>query len=268
MVGTMNGGDRPLAPAGARSGLWLVLAASADVSVDGLRASLDGLEGAAITQQLGLLPNLNDSASLPAGDPLCEAVVDGLTFDLVVRNCDPGHIRAAGDSRQVVEALRPHASRRAIVITPGPHLAAAGNTIPVVRGMMQLGAAVAATARNIDCVVWPPSGWTADPASFASAIAHWGRGGAWPTPGLVQFHRAIDGNLQSAGLAHFTGQELRIEGISDLDPGYVERLAARLAEMLVHHGRLSEAEQFIGPSGEQLRLVPSVNGRYVRVQLG
>lgn len=264
----MSGNDRPSAPRGAKTGLWLVFPASADVSVDGLQEPLSRLDGAAVTQQLALRREHADDACLPTGDPLFEAVVEGLTFDLCARDCDPRAIRALGDGRNVAEALRPFAGRRAIVITPGPHLAAVAGTMQVVRAMMQLGAAVAAAVPRIEHVVWPPSGWTVDPAGFGAAIAQWRRGGVWPTPGVVRFQRSIDGNVQSAGLAHFTGQELRIEGLPNAEPGYIERLAARLAEMLVHHGRLGEAEQFVGPSGEQLRLAPSVNGRYVRAQLG
>lgn len=264
----MSGNDRPSAPTGAKSGLWLVLAPSADVSVDSLQGPLSHLAGAAITQQLALPRGDASPACLPAGDPLFEAVVDGLTFDLCGRDCDPAQIRAQGEPRDVAEALRPFTGRRAIVITPGPHLAAAAGTMPVVRSMMQLGAAIAAVVPRIDRIVWPPSGWRVEPAQFGTAIAQWRGGGAWPTPGLVRFQRSIDGNIQSAGLAHFTGQELRLEGLSNADPDYIERLAARLAEMLVYHGRLVEAEQFVGPSGEQLHLAPSVNGRYVRAQPG
>lgn len=250
-------------------GLWLVFAAGAKPpGVAALRGPLMSLPGVATGQEFAPRAATDRAACLGAGEPLFELVVDGLAFDLCGRVCEGDRLRAEGEPRDVIEALRPLGGRDALLLAPGPHLAAAASTLPVVRAMTQLGARIAAAVPGIECVVWPPAEWSVEPAGFARAIAPWSDGGAFPAPGLVQFRPTLDGSVQSVGLAFFTGQELRIEGGMAADPSYAHRLAARLAQMLVHRGRLVEVEQFAGPSGEQLSLAPSANGRYVRARMG
>lgn len=263
------GHDRSSAQASGRiAGLWLVFAAGAGPDLAALRGPLAAVPGVAIGHEFGPGASTDRAACFGAGTPLFELVVDGLSFDLCGRGCDVESLRAEGEPREVVEALRRHRGRRAACLVPGPHLVGAAATLPVVRAMMHLGAQIAVAAPEVEALVWPPADWSAEPAEFARAIAPWSGGGAFPAPGLVQFRPTLDGSVQSAGLAYFTGQELRIEGGMAADPSYAHRLAARLAEMLAHRGRLTAAEQFAGPSGEQLRLEPSANGRYVRVRTG
>lgn len=233
-----------------------------------MRGPLSAIPDVAIAQAFGDGADPGRGACLPKGEPLFELVVGGLSFDLCGRECDPDRLRAEGEPRDTIDLLRPYAGHQALCLVPGPHVAAAAAALPVMRAMMDLGARIGLAVPGIEHVVWPPAQWSAEPAAFARVIAPWGGGGAFPVPGLVQFRPTLDGSVQSVGLAHFTGQELRIEGGMAADPSYAHRLAARLADMLVHRGRLDEAEQFAGPSGEQLRLEPSANGRYVRARLG
>jgi len=236
--------------------------------VAALHGPLTAIPDVGIAQAFGRGADRGRAACLPAGQTLFELVIDGLSFDLCVRSAEPDRLRQEGEPRDTVEVLRPYAGRPVMCLVPGPHLAAAATTLPVVRALTSLGARIGLAVPGIEHIVWPPAGWSADPAEFARVIAPWGGGGAFPVPGLIQFRATIDGSVQSVGLAHFTGQELRIEGGMAADPSYAHRLAARLADMLVHRGRLDQAEQFAGPAGEQLRLEPSANGRYVRARLG
>lgn len=260
--------DRSAQPNGGGAALWLVLAEGVAPGVALPRGGLAQVPGIVVAQEFGPGAEIGRAACFPAGDPLLELVVDGLSFDLCARVCDAEQLRGAGERREVVDALRPHAGRHAMCLVPGPHLSAAATSLAVTRAQIDLGARIASTLAIVDHVVWPPAEWSVDPGEFDRATAAWRGGGAFAAPGLVQFRPTLDGSVQSVGLAHFTGQELRIEGGMAADPSHAHRLAARLAGMLVHRGRLVAVEEFAGPSGEQLRLEPSANGRYVRARLG
>lgn len=233
-----------------------------------LREAIASAPSVEIGQDLRAASGRGSAACIPSGAPFYEAVIDGLTFDLCARECDAALLRQDGEPRTVVEALLPYAGRNAVCITPGPHVAAADGAVTITRALIRLGAGIAGLLPDVEAVVWPMSEWSAAPADFASVADAWWQGGSLPVPGMVQFKPTLDGSLQSVGLAHFTGQELRIEGGIAADPSHAQRLGARLAEMLVHRGRLTGVEQFAGPSGEQLRLESSVNGRYVRAWPG
>ena len=233
-----------------------------------LRGPLSAIPSVGIAHVVDVDSRADTDLGLPSDTQLFGLVIDGLGFDLAIETCDLARLRAAGVPRNMLEALRPHEGRNALSLVPGPHIAAAAHTLAIMRVLMDLGARVALAVPGLEQVVWPPAEWSVDPAEFARLIAPWTAGGAFPAPGLVQFRSTLDGSVQSAGLAHLTGQELRVDGPIAGDPSHAHRLAARLVDMLIHRGRLARAEQFVGPSGEQLRLEPSVNGRYVRARLG
>ena len=93
-------------------------------------------------------------------------------------------------------------------------------------------------------------------------------GGAFPALGLVAFHETLDGGLQSHGLSHLIGQELRIEPDLASDKILATRLAVRLINQLVLSGTVQCVEEVVAPDGRVICLEPSPNARFVRVWSG
>ncbi|WP_260923592.1 hypothetical protein [Novosphingobium sp. 9] len=61
-------------------------------------------------------------------------------------------------------------------------------------------------------VGWGPAETLMDPSYFARIVMNWLGGGAFPVLGLTAIAVASDGSVASRGLAHFTGQELQLQG--------------------------------------------------------
>ncbi len=103
---------------------------------------------------------------------------------------------------------------------------------------------------------------------FRRAISHWIEGGVFPGLMLTSVCVVPDGGLQTEGLGIFIGQELRIEPDLAIDRPSGTKLAIRLIDFLIVHGRVSAPDRIIGPDGAPLRIEPSENGRFVRVWRG
>lgn len=195
---------------------------------------------------------------------LAELVLGGLTFEAFVLGLNGS---AGGPIYRPLADLRFGTSvdaRLALILRPGVHLAAVRSALPVVRGQWQLAARLCALLPHVRAVGWPASETLLPPDRFAAASAAWQAGGGLPCPGLLTLRPSLGGALQSAGLALFTGQELRLESDLAQDPAQGSRLGLRIAETLIHRGPLEQPEEFIAPSGASIRLEPSANGRFVR----
>lgn len=153
----------------------------------------------------------------------------------------------------------------AVCMIPGPHLSGSANSLLVVRVMLGLVARIAATLQPIRAICWPPAAMMMGTDFFCTNAKSWVNGGPFPAQVLTGFRRMSDGGLQSEGLAHFTGQELRIEPGSVGDYPTSALLATRLVQQLAPHGPLIQTEEVIAPDGSQMRLEPSGNGKFVRV---
>ncbi|QIQ86209.1 hypothetical protein [Erythrobacter sp.] len=213
-----------------------------------------------------------DAGTAPpqAGPDLAEKVWvellrDGLTFDL--RGMVPGracpvplaeHLFDMGDAPAptTCEAMR---------ILPGPHLAGAGRSVPVIRGMVALARDLVHHFDDLVAVAWPPAKSAIGRRFFESTVTAWLEGGAFPALGLTAFREGLDGALHSVGLQHWIGQELRIEPPLASDRATATRLGVRLVNQLVLVGGLSESERIIAPDGTRLVLRPSRNGKFIRV---
>lgn len=211
------------------------------------------------------------SISTIAGErprPAFELLLGGLTFDLFVMSLEPGHMhRQYVNARDTADAGC-MSSTCAVVLVPGPHLAGAEGTLLIVRALWALGAKLAGAVGAIAGFGWRPSATVRSAAAFVAATEAWERNGSVPSPGLITFKPVLDNALQSAGLAHFTGQEVRMEPALAGDGEPAVRLGQQIAQMLIHRGVLSAPELFTGPAGETIRLEPSANGRVVRVWPG
>lgn len=194
-----------------------------------------------------------------------ELLSDGLTFDLV--GLAPGRPIDIPEMRYRADLPGDFNESRytALCVKPGPHLSGGINSLPVVRVMMGLVAAIGAALPPLRAILWPPAAAGLGPDLFRAHAESWSNGGPLPAHLLTSFRQMADGGLQSEGLAFFTGQEIRIEPDSVGDFACAVQLAARLVQQLAAFGPLRQTEEFLAPDGNQMRLVPSGNGKFVRV---
>ena len=201
---------------------------------------------------------------VPAGDPgWVEALLTGLTFEL--------HGLAPGQA----EPARPVAHRyglpsgwweprlEAVTVRPGPHLAAGRAMLPVVRGCIALGAALAALP-GVEAAVWLPARVAMGAEYFRGIAADWLGGGAFPALGLTALGDASDGGLQTHGLAFFLGRELHVARWPDASGEALARLTVRAVHALIESGPEAVPTRLTGPDGEALAL--AVDGHIVRLR--
>src|SRR5690606_29544588 len=148
-------------------------------------------------------------ASSAGADNWLELLSNGLTFDL---------LGLAGGPPAELPALRhifglDHAmpdAVEAVWFVAGPHLAGGESMMPVVRSQLALALRLAALP-GLVAVAWTPAQSAMAVNYFTTVVSAWLEGGAFPALGLTAFALALDGGLQSEGLAFLTGQELRLE---------------------------------------------------------
>jgi len=195
-----------------------------------------------------------------------ELLANGLTFDL--EGLTPGNsqpVPPRGYTYGLPPAF-PQGPLEAISLRPGPHIAAGGRMLPVVRGTAWLAARLTALPK-VQAVAWHPARTWSGPQYFRDSVTRWVEGGAFPGLGLTALAPTPEGGLQSEGLTLFTGQELRLEPKLIADRAAGARLALRLLHWLVENGRLERQATLTGPSGEALLLAPSANRRFVDARL-
>jgi hypothetical protein len=196
-----------------------------------------------------------------------ELLASGLTFDL--RGLAPS-VAAPMPAVGHVYGLPADIAKfdfEAISLAPGQHVAAGANLMPVIRTLIGL-AANLALQLPITAICWNPAQSWMEPKYFGRVVVSWLSGGPFPVLGLTGVHRLPDGVLESSGLAFFTGQELRVPEREGEPGSETVRLAARLIDRLVQHGRLDKAEEMIGIGGEQLVAQPTADGRHISVSRG
>lgn len=190
-----------------------------------------------------------------------ELLAMGLTFDC--RGLAPADPMPQPPLGQMLGLSQPVLGE-AIGLATGPHLAAGGPLMPVIRVLCGLGATLAALP-GVLAVCWEPAkSWMA-PDYFIRAIAGWQAGGAFPALGLATLERASNGALSSHGLDYLIGQELRFEPDSSLPLPAATRIAVRLIHQMAEGGAIDAATDLTGPDGEALVAVPVRDGRQLRV---
>ena len=196
-----------------------------------------------------------------------ELLANGLTFDLTGLAPQPSiEVPATAHTFGItpdaeIRALQP------VLVKPGPHLAAGGAMFPVVRTLAMI-AANLAQLEGVKAVAWHPARAISEAGYFRTSVLRWIEGGAFPGLGLTALVPTDDGGLESEGLALFTGQELRMRPEVVMDRAEASKIALRLLNWLVEHGRITESFGFTGPSGETLRLEPVDNFGIVEVWRG
>ena len=196
-----------------------------------------------------------------------ELLSSGLTFDLTGLVPAPGHRLSDLPNRYGLAPVFDLSGMEAITLAPGPHLAGGGRMFPVVRCLAMLAARLAAL-EGVEAVAWHPARSCSDPQFFRRGVLSWVEGGPFPGLGLTALVEEPDGGLRSEGLAHFTSHELHLppETVQDKTEG--AKLALRLLNWLVEHGRVEEGFSFTGPSGEPIGLEPVENSAILRVWRG
>jgi hypothetical protein len=193
-----------------------------------------------------------------------ELLVNGLTFDLAglgstLVSPPPRSAHFFGLSPDFDEG-----PLEAITLLPGPHLSAGSTMFPVVRCLALL-AAELATLPRVQAVAWHPARTCNAPELFRRGVLGWIGGGVFPGLGLTALQSNPDGSLQSKGLATFTGQELLLPPEMCYDQAQAAKIALRVVNWLVEHGRIEEQFSFTGPAGESLLLEPVDNSGIVRL---
>ena len=190
-----------------------------------------------------------------------ELLITGLTFDItglapgkgeavpsIVHRFGFAPDEAAGDGLE------------AVFLRPGAHLAGAAAMLPVVRGCVALGSALA-TGTGAAAIVWIPARAAMTTDYFTDVAADWLGGGAFPALGLTALVPGGSG-MVSDGLAFFTGQELEVCGP---DMSRAVRIAVRMIHALVCQAPVVVPVELVGPDGELLLAEPIDKGTRVRV---
>lgn len=193
-----------------------------------------------------------------------ELLGNGLTFDLV--GMSPGPFTELPPQRGETGGGQPLGRVEAVTLVPGPHIATSTGSLPVLKALACLAAALSNLPETTG-VAWHAARNRTDPTIFRKAIDSWAEGGVFPGLVLTSIALAPDKGLHSEGLALFTGQEIRIEPELAQDPVSATKLAVRLFDLLVGQGPVLSRENLAGPDGTPLVLKPSANQRFVRVGL-
>jgi hypothetical protein len=201
----------------------------------------------------------------PEAEGWIELLSTGLSFDCLglapAQSCPlPPRAQLFGLAEQEAEC-----QLEAIELIPGRRLAGGEPPMQLVRGMVGLGAQLAAL-KDVVAVCWRPAASWMEPAHFCRIVDKWLQGGAFPAMGLTTFERQADGVVASRGLAFLTGQELQLHPRAGASTDEVEGLAVQLIDELIYSGPLRERANYSGPAGEELVAAPDEAGRTVLVE--
>ncbi len=194
-----------------------------------------------------------------------ELLVNGLTFDCL--GLAPSTPIDPVKPRNVL-ILTPDELEQseAIALMPGPHLAAAGNAMPVLRAMAKLASDLGRALGNVSAFAWGPAHFIVGPDIFHRLVKTWCEGG--PFPGLF-FVGVVDtdqGEIRSEGLAFLTGQEIALVPSLGLARFEGAQMIARLVDELVGCEPIDQPVEIQGENGDPLLLEPVDGGAIIRVR--
>jgi len=193
-----------------------------------------------------------------------ELLASGLTFDMRgLAPARPAPVTAPGYTFGFEDKDGTDGVFEAVELLPSGHIAAGGRLQPVLRTMMGLAADLALNL-PVAGVAWGPAQTLMEPRYFSRMVLSWLSGGAFPALGLTALVCGADGSIVSQGLAHFTGQEMQIEGREGESPADTVKLAIRVVDHLVRQGRIADPLR-IGTGPGALLLEPSQVGKLVLV---
>jgi hypothetical protein len=193
-----------------------------------------------------------------------ELLASGLTFELAGLAPGPSSVVPLVGQVYGLPSDVERFGFEAISLSPGPHIAAGAALMPIMRILTAV-AANLALQLPVTAVCWNPAQTWMEPKYFGRVAVNWLAGGAFPVLGFTRVGTRADGSVESAGLAHFTGQEARIAGRSGEAEPDTMRLATRVIADLLERGPLRTAQALVGPAGEALLAEPSPDGTMVLV---
>jgi hypothetical protein len=201
----------------------------------------------------------------PAQQHWLELLSEGLTFDLAGLAPGPAAPFPELTHRFDLPEIPKPGDLEALTLRPGPHLAAGGNSLPLMRTLLSVGCELVRHFEDLVALGWAPAKSAIGRRFFESVTSAWLGGGPFPALGLTVFVEAPDESLESVGLAFWIGQELRIEPPLSLDKVAATRLGIRLVNHLVIIGGLAEDDRIMAPDGTPLVLRPSRNRALISV---
>lgn len=193
----------------------------------------------------------DNAAGSPEEGNWLELLANGLTFDLL--GLSPGPALVMPHPRHSFNAGEIAAGYTAIGLAPGPHIAGAASSPPVVRSMMQLGSR-ALLALDASGVFWQPAASVMGRNYFVHVVDRWLTGGPFPSLGLVAVSESEQGCLRTEGLRFFIERELVISSDLAVDRVAATRLAARLIDELVFAEPMEGERETVAPDGTVLML--------------
>ena len=194
-----------------------------------------------------------------------ELLLDGLTFDLIGLPPGPALPTPSIDYHFNCEAAGLDRTE-ALGLFPGPHIASGLHSLPVLRTLLRLGAALTDGTRGLRAVCWTPAATAIAPQFFVRTARTWLEGGAFPALGMMGLFVAADGTMRSHGLAFLIGQELALDPVLAADRTAATRLATRVVHELVGYELPSEPLRFVIDGSGELELVPDLAAGFVRVR--
>jgi hypothetical protein len=218
----------------------------------------DALALASLAQQSGEF-SLVEGGAAGAAFGCTELLCDGLTFDLgglAPREVclPPAYAHTVG----LPQDFDP-AGLVAVTFAPGPHLAGAQHLLPVVRVAAGLVLKLAPLA-GLRAIIWHPSRTIMSPAWFAESIGNWLAGGPFPAMALTALIKSACG-FDSEGLAFLIGQEFSLRAKGDAPSREDSRIAVRLTDWLVAHGRVDAACEVVLSGAGAVWLEPAGKNR-------
>ncbi len=188
-----------------------------------------------------------------------ELLCEGLTFDL--GGLAPREIVVPPDYAHTVALSQDFdpAGLAALTFAPGPHLAGAQHLMPVVRVAAGLVLKLAPLA-GLRAIIWHPARTIMSPAWFAESIGIWLAGGPFPAMALTALVRHERG-FDSEGLAFLVGQEFSLQAKGDAPGREDSRIAVRLTDWLVAHGRVDAACEVVLSGAGAVWLEPAGQNR-------
>ncbi|MCT2400860.1 hypothetical protein [Novosphingobium mangrovi (ex Huang et al. 2023)] len=227
----------------------------------GSRPTADDIERLLAAPESGIPARVSHRPE--AGEDWLELLVSGLTFDLrglspadPVPGTDASHAYGFADGA-------PQGGLEAVQIVAGRHVASGSGLEPVVRMMVNL-AANLVLHLPVAAVAWQPAHTVMEPRYFSRIAFNWLSGGAFPALGLTALTPVSDGSVASAGLSHFIGQEMHLEGREGEPQADSVKLAIRLIDYFTRHGPLTEPLT-IDDGSDVLLAEPSRAGRRIRI---
>jgi hypothetical protein len=184
---------------------------------------------------------LLNAAAAPPG--MVEVLREGLTFDLA--GLSPAEALPVPDvvHRVALPTDFSLSGLEASGIMVGPHLAGAEHLLPVVRVAAAIVRRLAAL-EGLVAIAWRPARIVMSPAWFVEAVGVWLAGGPFPALALSALARSED-TIASEGLAFLIGQEFTLRARTGTPSREDSRIAVRLTDWLVAHGRVETAREVV-----------------------